>query len=452
MKTNSHYGTLSMLSAVVVAIFSIWSCSATFFKAKEAIPVIPQTLQPSQQAVTVPLGGNTYITTRGEGAIGRISANGIERWTNPSTIYSVFFRISQPGQMSLFLKYNAPAESEINVTCGKDVFGVKLRKGTNLTEFIGVVAQADTGYVRVDLQGVEHVGEEFGNAVALIVDGEAAAGTVHYVGDISLFYWGRRGPSVHLHYPFPDGENIEWFYNEITVPVGEDPVGSYYMANGFAEGYFGIQVNSLTERRILFSVWSPFKTDNPKEIPEDQRILMFKKGEDVYTGEFGNEGSGGQSYLKYPWITGNTYKFLTRVRPDGKGGTEYTAWFFAPELGKWRLVAQFLRPKTDTWYKRAHSFLESFNPESGYISRKGFYGNQWARTADGRWIELTVARLTADDTARKQARMDYKGGVSDGQFFLQNCGFLNDYTTIGSIFTRQATGVVPVIDWEGVID
>jgi len=407
----------------------------------------PKFLEPSQQAVTIPLGGNTYITVRGECANGRIAENGIHQWINPSTVYSVFFRISKPGKMSLFLKYNAPAESEILVTSGKKAFNVKLHEGTDQTAFIGVVAQADTGYVRIDLQGKERLGEVFANAVALIVDGEVTAGKMNFVGDFS-FYWGRRGPSVHLSYPFPESEDIEWFYNEITVPVGEDPVGSYYMANGFAEGYFGIQVNSPTERRILFSVWSPFQSDNPKDVPEDQRILMLKKGEDVYTGEFGNEGSGRQSYLRYMWIAGNTYKFLTRVRPNGKGATEYTSWFFAPELGKWRLIAKFLRPKTDTWYKRAHSFLESFNPELGYISRKGYYGNQWARTADGRWIELPAARFTADETARRQARMDYKGGASDGQFFMQNCGFLNDYTVIGSTFSRPANGIEPTIDWE----
>jgi hypothetical protein len=408
---------------------------------------VSQPPQLSQRVVAVPLGGNTYITSKNDASTGKIGKNGIEKWTNPSTVYSTFFRISKPGKMSLFLKYNVPNDSEIKVTCGKSDFKVKLTKGEDQVTFIGYVTQADTGYVRVNLQGVKRTGEEFAQALALLVDGEVTAGTMNYVGDFS-FYWGRRGPSVHLNYLFPEGEDIEWFYNEVTVPVGEDPTGSYYMANGFGEGYFGIQVNSPVERRILFSVWSPFKTDNPGDIPEDQRIKMLKKGEDVYTGEFGNEGAGGQSYLKYPWITGNTYKFLTHIRPNGKGATEYTAYFFASELGKWRLVAQFLRPKTDTWYKRAHSFLESFHTESGYIGRKGLYGNQWARTVDGRWIELTAARFTADETARKKARMDYKGGVDNGKFFLQNCGFLSDYTVIGSTFSRPATGIEPVIDWK----
>ncbi|TDA79183.1 DUF5077 domain-containing protein, partial [Halomonas marinisediminis] len=86
-------------------------------------------------------------------------------------------------------------------------------------------------------------------------------------------YFGRRGPSVHLSYQLPAEKDIEWFYSEINVPEGEDVIGSYYMANGFRDGYFGIQVNSETERRVLFSVWSPYETQDPNNIPEDYKII-----------------------------------------------------------------------------------------------------------------------------------------------------------------------------------
>lgn len=33
---------------------------------------------------------------------------------------------------------------------------------------------------------------------------------------------------------------MEWFYNEVTVPKGYDAIGTYAMAIGFGEGYFGI--------------------------------------------------------------------------------------------------------------------------------------------------------------------------------------------------------------------
>jgi hypothetical protein len=78
---------------------------------------------------------------------------------------------------------------------------------------------------------------------------------------------------------------------------------------------------------VLFSVWSPYRTDNPRDIPEDQRIVPLGSGPGVRVGEFGNEGAGGQSYLVYPWKSGATYRFLTQVKPDGQGNTVYTAWF-----------------------------------------------------------------------------------------------------------------------------
>src|SRR5690606_16285439 len=169
-----------------------------------------------------------------------------------------------------------------------------------------------------------------------------------------FFHWGRRGPSVHMNYRLPDNIDAEWFYNEVTVPEGEDVEGSYFMANGFGEGYFGIQVNSPSERRVLFSVWSPFATDDPKSIPEDQKIKLLKKGTDVYTGEFGNEGSGGQSILRYNWKAGMEQKFLLHVVPDDSTHTIYTAYFFDHDKNNWKLIASFRRPKLATYLKRPH--------------------------------------------------------------------------------------------------
>ena len=63
----------------------------------------------------------------------------------------------------------------------------------------------------------------------------------------------RNAASVHLTYSTPKDAPIELFYNEVTAVA--DPVATYYMACGFARGYFGMQVNSATERRIIFSVW-----------------------------------------------------------------------------------------------------------------------------------------------------------------------------------------------------
>ncbi len=165
--------------------------------------------------------------------------------------------------------------------------------------FVGEWTIAQAGYVSVDIAGISKTNASFGTISNLAVSGSAVTADLAFVknNEGNYFYWGRRGPSVHLRYATDGIDNIEWFYNEITVPKNNDVIGSYFMANGFGEGYFGMQVNSEKERRILFSVWSPFTTDNPGAIPEDQKILLLKKGNGVYTGEFGNEGAGGQSFL-----------------------------------------------------------------------------------------------------------------------------------------------------------
>ena len=60
---------------------------------------------------------------------------------------------------------------------------------------------------------------------------------------------------------------------------------------------------------------------------------------------------------------------------------------------------------------------------------------------------MSEAGFTADATAHKQARLDYRGGVTtDGKFFLRNCGFFNDRVAYGATFTRKPSQQEPVID------
>ncbi len=214
------------------------------------------------------------------------------------------------------------------------------------------------------------------------------------------------------------------------------------MANGFSHGYFGIQVNSDEERRILFSVWSPYDTQDPNEIPDDYKIELLKKGEGVHSGEFGNEGSGGQSYKVFNWKSGTTYKFLLKGKPAGEDKTDYTAWFYAPKTGKWELIASFRRPYTDTYLGDFYSFLENFTPATGDTSRKAYYKNQWVYTENG-WIESTKARFT--DNCQTGPSI---GGVENGISFMKNCGFFNETTEIDINFERESTGDVPQIDFE----
>lgn len=402
----------------------------------------------SDSLITVPLGGNAWRVDK-DTLGGKINNDGIVNWSSAQASFTCYVRLGQTGSFRLYLYGSVPnGESKIAVTAlgvTKEIF---ISRNSVSDHLVGEWRVTDTGYVAFKIKGLSKIGPVFANINSIKLEGTAIGNKASYVknNDGDFFYWGRRGPSVHLGYVVPDEISAEWFYNEVTVPKGNDVLHSYFMANGFNEGYFGMQVNSLTERHILFSAWSPFTTDDPKSIPADQKIIMLKKGENVHTGEFGDEGSGGQSYLNYNWQAGTTYKFLVHAKPSGQNHTEYTAYFYAPELNKWLLIASFSRPNTNTYLKHLHSFLENFEPDQGTITRKVLFNNQWIYDTAGKWTELTKARFTGDNTAVKGYRMDYAGGLSDGSFYLQNCGFFNKYTPRNTFFERQSGGKKPDID------
>ena len=361
------------------------------------------------QQTIIPLGGNAWGDT-------------------------VWFRLSHTGKLAIAIATDTTTTATITLG-SKTQHLTAQNKTTNWTI-------RDTGYQHVIIHSNAPI-------QSLILDGPATDAPVSYVpnNEGNFFYWGRRGPSVHLNYPTADTQKIQYFYTELTVPKGQDKIGSYFMANGFSAGYFGMQVNGPAERRILFSVWSPFDTDDPKAIPDSLRIVLVRKGDDVHAGTFGAEGAGGQSYLLYPWIAGNTYRFLLRAQPQTANHTRFTAWFYAPEQNRWLLIAAWDRPATHTWLTHLHSFLENFEPEQGDQDRLAYYGNQWVADSTGCWVQLTRARFTGDNTARKGYRHDYAGGLHDHSFFLHNGGFFDAYTPLDSWFTRPATRVsAPPVD------
>lgn len=401
--------------------------------------------------LSIPASGNSWATNR-QGAEERvISRNGgIETWTDEGTLIRTFFRLEQTGSIDIAIRARVESgQSEVSFRFEGEAGKIAINSIEYSDVPVGTFIVSKPGYHYLELQGVKKTAATYADVTDILIGGEAVQGKVYYVKED--FYFGRRGPSVHLRFEKPDeARDILYFYNEITIPKGGDVLGSYFMANGFGQGYFGIQVNSPEERRILFSVWSPFKTDNPREIPEEQRIRLLKKGEDVYTGKFGGEGSGGQSYRKYMWKSDTTYRFLLKGEPAGDNFTDFTAWFYAPEIGKWELIASFRRPQTDTYLTSLYSFLENFIPDMGQFSRKGFYGNQWVFDTQGSWYEIVEAKFTADATARKESRLDYSGGVEGQLFYLKNCGFFNDRTEMDTMFTRKGGGASPDIDFSAL--
>lgn len=251
----------------------------------------------------------------------------------------------------------------------------------------------------------------------------------------------RNAASVHLWYDVPaeHRDDVAWFYCELTPTT--DPLWTYYMATGWHRGYFGMQVNSETERRIIFSVWDAGnEAVDRKKVDAKDLVQLIAKGDDVYAGGFGNEGTGGHSHLKYAWKDDDTVRFLMRAEPDqDTETTTYTGWFSVRAKGSatatdWRLVASFQAPEDGRFLHGLYSFSENFSGANGDRLRRCRYGNVWIKPRNGAWIAMTTARFTHDGHGN-QHRLDRGAEVEHDRFVLVHGDFVTRPTRRNTALT-----------------
>ena len=365
----------------------------------------------------------------------KIGKDGITGWKDPAQKILWFGEIKHPGKLDASLVVRLPAgkSSKLRLTVAGQTHDAEVKDAGTVS--FGSFTIAQPGYVRFELSSADPQCD----LDALVLDGPATA-DAHFNTDPR-----RNAASVHLHYTLPKDAEIEWFYNEVTAIA--DPLHTFEMACGFSRGYFGMQVNSASERRIIFSVWDAASGQSAKDrstVAEENHAQLLGKGPGVVASVFGNEGTGGHSHLVYPWKTGEAQKFLLGAKADGTH-TIYTGWWFHPGDMKWMLIASFRAPKDGKLLRGLHSFSENFGGSNGHLQRKTLYGPQWIRTADGKWSEITEASFSHDPTG-KAARLDRFMGVESGRFFLSHGGFVPGFTKYGEKFTRPATEA-PQIDF-----
>ncbi|MFT3903772.1 MAG: DUF3472 domain-containing protein [Niabella sp.] len=279
---------------------------------------------------------------------------------------------------------------------------------------------------------------------------------------------GIAAPSIHMNMNAPAG-NMEYFYTEVTVPEGYDPLYCYYMTSGNGQGYAGIQTNSATDRRFLFSIWSAAEESDPSAIkakynPKLVRVCNQPQYRpDIIYQVFGGEGTGGQSRINVRWETGKTYKVLLRIRPHPDqvkfpNSTLYKAWFHNGT--EWMFMCEWRRQeiqpgdkgvtvaKGPYWYTSAGHFVEDFNGTMGYAPHMAYYSNHWFITDKGEYVEPTGYIFTGDQA---EGRVDVAGGVvTEGPFtnsiFLKTGGYFTNAKLLPNPFKKPAPAVKPNLD------
>jgi hypothetical protein len=380
-----------------------------------------------------------YVEPEANGV--RVSpGSGITGWKDPKAKVLWFGEFKTAGALdaALHLRLASNTTSRLRLTVAGQSRETEAKGAGSemITANFGKFEIKKAGYQCFTLEAL-NVAPPFGDLSSLVLDGPA-------VKDAHFNLKPRRNAaSVHLRYPPPKDARIAAFYCEVTGI--EEPVTTYYMACGWHRGYFGMQVNSKTERRIIFSVWdSGGEGIDRKKVADENRVTLLAKGDGVYAGDFGNEGTGGHSHLKYLWKTGETQRFIVTAQPTNETFTIYSGYWFQPEKQSWMLISSWRAPKDGSYLRGLYSFSENFGGSSGHRLRKALYGNQWIRTAAGEWTELATATFSHDSTGRAD-RLDRFMGVENGKFFLSHGGFIPGFTKSGEKFTRPATGKPPVL-------
>lgn len=383
-------------------------------------------------------GFTAYLEPDPDGA--RVSARaGITGWRDPGLRISWFGEVKAAGTIDctvrLHLKAGASSKLRLTVAGQAHEQTVSGADTNEVSASFGQYQVAAPGYQRFQLESLNPAGQNAGDVEALVVDGPAAKGAQFNLKPR------RNAASVHLAYPTPGLTNIEAFYCEVTAV--EEPLWTFYMACGWHRGYFGMQINSPTERRIIFSVWdSGREAVDRGRVESTNRVVLLGKGPGVVAGDFGNEGTGGHSHLVYPWKTGEKQRFLVVAKPSDATHTTYSGYYFHPQDCRWMLISSWNAPHEGGYLRGLHSFSENFGGSNGQLRRKARYGNQWLRLANGQWTEILTASFSHDPTGRLD-RLDRFMGVEDNQFFLSQGGFMPGSSIFGEKFTRLPNGQAP---------
>lgn len=372
--------------------------------------------------------------------------DGLHHWTNSGQEIQFYFQLKSTGKLSLslFLKNTTPGNKLTATIAGKS-FSVTVPVSAVFKKIAIDTVWIDTrGFYSLVLRSQKNSnGKNIADIKSLELNGEAVT-QIHFNAKPR-----RNAASVHLRYPLHDSMKVISFYNEVTIPTGSDALHSYFMACGFARGYFGMQVNSATERRIIFSVWDAGnEAIDRNKVNDENKVKLMAKGEAVFADGFGNEGTGGHSHWVYNWKPGETYRFLVTAATDSAAATtSYAGYFFIPETQRWKLIACFKAPKDGKPLRSLYSFSENFWGNNGQLLRKSYFGNQWIRLENGEWKEITSSTFSFDATGKAGDRVDYGGGTEDNKFYLWHGGFKQPTAKYGDTFSRAAIQIKPIIDF-----
>ncbi len=186
----------------------------------------------------------------------------------------------------------------------------------------------------------------------------------------------------HLWWNLNGQRDATCAYGEITV-LATHP-GIYYCGANWhpgepAGGYCGIQHNSPTEKRTIFSIWDTTPDLHPAVTAADAKTIFNR---------FGGEGTGAHTHMLWPWKLDETFQFFVQKTPGKKADTTDARYYiFDPSQKKWLHSATITCPNGDkksvaTIGGGLNSFLENFSGQDRDAPKVAIY-RLWLGTSAG---------------------------------------------------------------------
>jgi Domain of unknown function (DUF3472) len=209
------------------------------------------------------------------------------------------------------------------------------------------------------------------------------------------------GTYTHLRWPEPDDPGFDSFEWELTPE--RDTAQGYFWAHQFtlrgsgrppSGGYAGLQANGS---------WSDgLGTDRPAKVAIFSIWNALDARADGIARPFGNEGTGYQTLMLWPWVAGRPYELQVGTARDEPGAGWWAASVRDTVTGREAEIGRILVPGTwkrlDTW---SVVWTELFFPAIRRCADMEHVSSRWAGfTADSGTVQPLALDSRFGDPAR----------------------------------------------------
>lgn len=230
-------------------------------------------------------------------------------------------------------------------------------------------------------------------------------------------------PLAGLWYDVADSLRPQTYFTEAWII---DDAKGVFAPLSFERGYVSFETSGKGDKRLVFAI-TDHKNGAPVQIAAGDGV------EAVATDPH-------QSAWKYPWKASTSYKLALTLLPDSAGAaTIYAAYFFHPEVQRWKLLAAYRVPGYERKLTRLGAFISQSKGGKAGAQRQLYLTNTWIQQGS-RWRELTEAiDIPVSGNAKKGIM------IQDSTFNLWSGG--KGWAIVPKPYIRPAVKRTPSIEY-----